>query len=251
MSKEKPGSWLSRVKKTLFSAESGEETETPDGSQARANGMGDEAWVPLSLDDLLKNQPTARLHMISLAEYRSSIGEAWKKRSKVILLLAETTLRGHLRPGETLFQADGGNVFILYFPKLSYADAIKRAMDAADHLGRKLVGEKFSDGQGEAPAVRLTSFSALDVANDDGELDAAALGKQAEKAERLDKVVLPAQSKPQAQTAPPAKQPAGGGAWSSLKHEGRQIPLDMVPIQPARKAKKNDELQWQPIEKKD
>jgi hypothetical protein len=251
MSSKGPLGWLDRVKKSLFAGEQLANSGSEEEPAARPGGKeGDEVWVPLSLDDLLRHHPTARLHMISLADYHASIGAAWKKRSKVVLLLAETTLRAHLKPGETLFQTAGGDAFILFFPKLSLAEAVKRAMEAADHLGRKLVGEKFSDGHGATPAVRLTSFSALDVANEEGELDAEALGKQADKAERIDTFIPhPSRHRP-AMPAPLATDDSGKSDWRKVAHEARPQPLDLAPIPSPRDAKKKPAPQWLPIEKK-
>ena len=51
----------------------------PESSTRRASKGRDDHWVGVSLDDLMRDHPNHPVHVISLAEYRASIGDELAK----------------------------------------------------------------------------------------------------------------------------------------------------------------------------
>jgi len=233
----------------LEGAEAGEETPA---EPSRAPDS-DRAWVPLTLEDLLKESPSARVHIVSMADYRKAIGTAWPARRDKILILAETVLRGHLRPGDIcLHPAEA--LFALILRGNDAGESARRARVAAEDLGHRLVGEKYVGAAvADLPWVRLASLPADELLAGKDALDEAKLAKAAEGAPRIPPKAAPAVPPP-APTQPTVVRPGEGDpGWQEANHDAWRKSIDMVPIAPhggAGKAKGKSEPDWTPITKK-
>jgi hypothetical protein len=225
---------------------------TPDPPPGQS-ASDDRAWVPLTLEDLLKESPSARVHIVSLADYRKAIGAAWSAKRDKILILAETVLRGHLRPGDIcLHRADALFALILRGPDPQ--ETTRRARQAAEDLGHRLVGEKYvGAATADLPWVRLASLPADQLRAGTGELDDAKLANAALTAAPIPPKA-PTAAAPPAQPAakPEAKPGESGPGWQKAQHDAWRKSIDLVPIAPggsARQAKRKSEPDWTPIKK--
>lgn len=127
--------------------------------------------VALALNDLVQEAETrasGRVQVITLGEFRATIGELWDKYEPRILLIAETTISRMIGKGNT-FIAQDKDTWLLLFPALSEPDALKRADAIAARIGEKLVGAHFTEVPPPLPeASKLDLSSAL---NADGSLN--------------------------------------------------------------------------------
>lgn len=233
------------------------EDAAPQVAPPESMERDDDHWVPLTLDSLLKAQPDAELHLVTLTQFRVAIGPTWGRIRDKVLILSETVLRRFAGPGN-LVQRQGEDVFLLAFPRLGAAEARKRAFAAAVDLGQRLVGARFSVvGDGEAPMLGFASGSGADLLGEDGKLDPAALAALAAAAQVVDTGST---------TGAPATGRQTTGKGIAAKDEGRAAPDDpnwrrlqrdgvpdkadvrLVPIEPP-KRKKAPEPEWVPIRK--
>lgn len=238
-------SFLSKIKGVLFKdREDGLVGE--EEIHAAAKRREEETWVALALDDVLKKQPRARLQVVSLREYRTAIGEAWEIRANTIRMLSESTIRSHLRQGESCLPF-GEDLFIMLLPSADEQESAKRAYDAALQLGQRLVGDKFTTGKvdGVVPQVRLASMAIAEMVDADGRVDVGAVLEVANKAVAVKKEVAKAQSAPGG-----AAKSAPQDQWTSVAHQKQNRPIDMMPISAAPSGqRKKSEPNWAPIVK--
>ena len=155
--------------RTFFS---GKKAVNPDAEELNGPMEGEEDhWVHLSLEEVLKRDPELVVHVVTLAQFRAAVGPAWDKMKDKAILLAEATLRkvaGHGNPVRAIGQE---GVFLLTFPRLSPADGLRRAAEAAIAVGQHLVGERFSIvGDGQVPLTCMASTRGGDLLSPLGEL---------------------------------------------------------------------------------
>lgn len=236
-------SLFKKLTRALFKSEGGDAAHPLEETTGKSRE--EETWVALALDELLKKQPRARLQVISLAEYRTAIGEAWETRANTIRMLSESTIRSHLTQGESCLPY-GEDVFIMLMPGADQKESAKRAYDAALQLGQRLVGDKFTTGKagGVVPQVRLASMALSEMVNADGRVEVSGVLAAAEKAVAVKKET--AGEKPKAAS----EGRASTDQWRQVAHDKQSRPVEMMPIQPVSGAqKKKADINWAPIVK--
>ncbi|RAU20594.1 hypothetical protein CU669_17615 [Paramagnetospirillum kuznetsovii] len=124
-----------------------------------------------TLRDQLLNDPTlqARLHIISLAEFRESVGDKWARLADKVAMIVEQVIRRHVGR-DNPFCRDGEDSWILAFPRLSPDQARQCTLGIIDDLGRHLFGGETPLNQ-KPMAVAAEVFVA-DAVADDGDLHA-------------------------------------------------------------------------------
>ncbi|TAN56765.1 MAG: hypothetical protein EPN20_18280 [Magnetospirillum sp.] len=122
------------------------------------------------LQDLLQRDPSlkAKLHIVSLVEFREWVGEKWPRLATKVGLIVEQVIRRHVGAGNPFCQ-DGEDRWIIAFPELSPEEARQRTVAVVEDLGRHLFGEQSGEGQ-RAVAV-ATEISVSEAVSDDGELN--------------------------------------------------------------------------------
>ncbi|MDO8606547.1 MAG: hypothetical protein Q7R40_08430 [Phaeospirillum sp.] len=110
----------------------------------------------------------AKLHVVSLAEFRDWVGEKWPRLAGKVALIVEQVIRRHAGSGNPFCQ-DGEDRWIIAFPELSPEEARQRTLAVVEDLGRHLFGEQSGEGQ-RSMAVAAEVF-VTDAVSDIGELD--------------------------------------------------------------------------------
>jgi len=110
----------------------------------------------------------ARLHIISLAEFRDSVGDKWPRLAIKVGIIVEQVIRRHIGQGNPFCQ-EGDDSWILAFPTLSNEEARRRTQVIVEDLGRHLFGEK--TGAGDRPLAVAAEVAVADVVSEDGELN--------------------------------------------------------------------------------
>lgn len=133
--------------------------------------------VALSIEDVIsqdsnEGEDIGQLHILSLTEFRTILGDAWEKRADKIFILTEGVLRDRVGKGN-MWQRQSEEIFIMLFPTLSEYDAQARAFDIAEEIGFKIIGERFDGGR--RPAIRVAGVDPKDALNEDGTFDIATL----------------------------------------------------------------------------
>jgi hypothetical protein len=236
-----------KIRSALFSEQQEEEALGSDISDVKRKE--EETWVALGLADVLKKHPKARLQVISLAEFRAAIGDAWETRAGTIRMLSESTLRSHLRLGESCL-SQGDDVFVLLMPGVDEKLCAKRGYDAAVQLGQKLVGDKFTTGSvdGVVPQVRLASLAVSDMVNADGRVDVGAVLAVAEKAISVKKIE--GAMKQAAARMVEGKTKSGMDQWATITPDRAQTgSAPRMVGDPAISSHKKAEPNWAPISK--
>lgn len=127
--------------------------------------------VPLALNDLVEESVTrasGRVQVITLAEFRTSIGDLWERYEPRILIIVESTISRMIGRGNT-YIPQGNDTWLLLFAALEEPEALKRADAIAARIGEKLVGAQFSESPPPLPeASKLDLSGAL---NADGSLN--------------------------------------------------------------------------------
>lgn len=127
--------------------------------------------VTLTLQNLVQDAETrasGRVQVITLADFRSAIGDLWDKYEQRILLIAESTISRMIGRGNTFIPQEK-DTWLLLFPGLPEDEAVVRADAIAARIGEKLVGAQFSEPPPPPPlASRLDLTGAL---NADGSLN--------------------------------------------------------------------------------
>ena len=128
-------------------------------------------WVHLSLEEVLERDPNLVVHVVTLSQFQAAVGPTWGKIKDKAILLAEATLRKVAGHGNPIRAIGKEGVFLLTFPRLSPAEGLRRAAEAAIAVGQHLVGERFSIvGNGQAPLVCVASMTGHDLLTPAGEL---------------------------------------------------------------------------------
>lgn len=229
----------------------------PTGKQAIEPMQGEEDhWVSLSLEQLLTQDPSALVHIISLRAFRQALGPVWERIATKVLMIAEGTLRQHAGPLAKI-QQNGPDVFLIMFNSLSPEAGRRRAFDISVVLGKKLVGAKFQIvGSGGALGIGLVSLPASALLGEDGQLAADALDQAAEAApqvsdtaeagvwmETVGKVEIDPNFAPVSRGDKAYKD----NTWLKFKVSQPKPEIRLVPIEPPKK--KVGEPEWVPIRK--
>lgn len=140
--------------------------------------------VALTLTDLAQESETrasGRVQVITLAAFRSSIGDLWGKYEARILLITETTISRMIGRGNTFIPQDK-DTWLLLFPRLPETEALARTDAIAAKIGEKLVGAQFTETPPPLPeASKLDLDGAL---NADGSLNVERLKTAVESVRR-------------------------------------------------------------------
>jgi len=140
--------------------------------------------VSLALSNLVKETETrasGRVQVVSLADFRTAIGELWDKYQSRILIIAESTIGRMIGKGNT-FIPQGDDTWLLLFMSLSEEKAQLRADAIAASIGDKLMGAQFSVTEAPLPAAAKLDLS--DALNPDGSLDMEAVQRAISKVKR-------------------------------------------------------------------
>jgi len=150
--------------------------ETPANDASAPNG-GDGAndSFMLSLDALLAEttgQFYTKLHVVSLIEFREAVGLKWHKLAEKVMMIAEAVLSHHIG-NDGFFARQGEDFFVIAFRGLTEEQGRARAATAANELGRRLLGNQFTEGA--IPLALAAEVSAAAALNPDGSLNVEAL----------------------------------------------------------------------------
>lgn len=123
------------------------------------------------LQDMLQADPSlkARLHIVSLAEFRDSVGDKWPRLVNKVGIIVEQVIRRHIGAGNPFCQ-EGEDSWILAFPNFPNDEARRRTQVIVEDLGRHLFGEKA--GNADRPLAVAAEVAVADVVSEDGELNA-------------------------------------------------------------------------------
>jgi len=166
--------------------------------------------VSLTLCNLVQETETrasGRVQVISLADFRTSVGDLWDKYQTKILIIVDSTIGRMIGKGNTYIPQDD-NAWLLLFPGLTEDKAQERADAIAASIGEKLMGAQFTEHEVPMPeASRLDLGGAL---NADGSLNMDAIKRAISTARRKQISTIVARKKIEAQTSSP--RPGTGGA---------------------------------------
>ncbi|NBC32429.1 MAG: hypothetical protein GVY13_07110 [Alphaproteobacteria bacterium] len=107
----------------------------------------DFSW--LTLDEVLRSEPgllATKLHVITLRQFRESIGEEWDRLADRVGMIADGVVRRFLGP-KNFFGRYSDDTFILSFSALSEAEGRRQAVLVANELMHRLIGERFAGAQ--------------------------------------------------------------------------------------------------------
>jgi len=159
-------------------------------SHADAEAIADtkvswESDIGLSMGALAQETETkasGRVQIISLAEFRDSIGPLWDDYKDRILLIAESTIARMIGKGNT-FIAQDDDTWLLLFTRSKEDEAIERANAIAKSLGEKLVGARFTEEEPPLPEAAKLDISG--VFNADGSFNLQAMRGAVSRARTL------------------------------------------------------------------
>ncbi|TAK98586.1 MAG: hypothetical protein EPO08_18690 [Rhodospirillaceae bacterium] len=193
------GSAIRRLLRSARDAVLGLKQRAPDHAAAdhqaiaRTRRYWDDSTA-LTLANLVRQSETkasGRVQLISLADFRASIGELWAQFEDRILLIVETTIARMIGKGHTFIpvrnaegMSSGVDSWLLLFPDLDEDDAVAHAEKIAERIGDKLLGARFSLHDPQLP--RAATLDLTGVLNDDGTVNvevmksAVARARQAE-----------------------------------------------------------------------
>jgi hypothetical protein len=157
----------------------------------------------------------ARLHLISLVEFREAVGDKWAKVSEKVMLIAEGVINLHLGAGN-VFGRKGTDLFVLVFRNTPAAEARRRAVRIAQDLGTRLVGSQFTGS--DRPLALAAEISLGDALDADGELNLDALNAAVAET----RAVIPEPAHPPIATAPDdGARRAADPRWTAMEGNGR------------------------------
>lgn len=107
----------------------------------------DFSW--LTLDEVLRSEPgllATKLHVITLRQFRESIGEEWDRLADRVGMIADGVVRRFLGP-KNVFGRYSDDTFILSFSALSESEGRRQAVLVANELMHRLIGERFAGAQ--------------------------------------------------------------------------------------------------------
>lgn len=125
------------------------------------------------LEHMMARDPSikAKLHVISLVEYRESVGDKWSRLMDKVAIIVDQVVRRNIGKGNT-FCRDGEDCWILAFPETNPDEAKRRTIAIVEELGRFLYGHQQAGAQ-ERPVALAAEISVADAVGEDGELVAA------------------------------------------------------------------------------
>ncbi|CUW39984.1 conserved protein of unknown function [Magnetospirillum sp. XM-1] len=167
------------------------------------------------LEQMLARDPSikAKLHVISLLEYRESVGEKWPRLADKVAIIVEQVVRRNIGRGST-FCRDGEDCWIMAFPELSPDDARRRTITVVEELGRFLYGQQQASGQ-ERPVALAAEVAVSEAVGPDGELNHGCIHSAvAEVRANVSTTGLPYLPTQVVKTGPAANDPLQG--WAAL-----------------------------------
>ncbi len=122
------------------------------------------------LQQMLQRDPRlkAKLHIVSLVEFRDWVGDKWPRLAGKVALIVEQVIRRHVGQGNPFCQ-DGEDRWVIAFPELSPEEARERTLAVVEDLGRRLFGEQ--SGEGQRSMAVATEVSVADAVSAEGVLD--------------------------------------------------------------------------------
>jgi hypothetical protein len=122
------------------------------------------------LERMMARDPSikAKLHVISLVEYRESVGDKWTRLADKVAIIVDQVVRRNIGKGNT-FCRDGEDCWILAFPELSPDEARRRTMAVVEELGRFLYGHQ-SQGGPDRPVALAAEVPVAEAVGEGGEL---------------------------------------------------------------------------------
>ena len=128
-------------------AETVSEEEVPHTREPSALESQDFSW--LTLDEVLSSHPgllATRLQIITLRQFRESIGDEWDRHCERVGMIADGVVRRRLGP-KNYFGRYSDDTFILSFSSLSDVEGRHQAVLVANELMHRLIGERFAGAQ--------------------------------------------------------------------------------------------------------
>lgn len=162
--------WVKKAKK-LFNS------NTSDGALVHIDDdgfMSDDISVSIEeiVNDESLGEDLGKLHVLSLTEFHTALGESWDSREDKIFMLTEGVLRDMIGPGNH-WEKRSNEIYIMLFPKLSDVQGDIRAFDIAEQVGFKIIGERFEGGK--RPHARIAGVDPKDALDEDGTFNLAKL----------------------------------------------------------------------------
>ena len=105
-----------------------------------------------------ETKASGRVQVVSLVDFRSSIGELWEKYQERIVMITDSTISRMIGKGNT-FIAQDDDTWILLFPELSEDQAQDLTDSIASAIGDKLMGAKFTPHEAPFPSTAKLNFS--------------------------------------------------------------------------------------------
>ena len=210
-------------------------------------------WVDLELGQLLSSDPDQPMHIVSLREYSSAIGENWETQGPKIMTMAESILRRLVQFGACISARE--DYFIITFKPQFRAKSQLRIFEASIELGQRLVGAKFKvvSLEEESPSVAVAEAQVRDLLGADGELDMNKLAAMISGATSVQNNKTPILQAIQAATADePVMTPISSfrrptqAAWEAMQRE-RQKREEIRMIKIEAPVRKRSEPVWLPM----
>ncbi|KAF0135803.1 MAG: hypothetical protein FD153_2038 [Rhodospirillaceae bacterium] len=114
-----------------------------------------------------------RVHIISLADFRTALGNRWQRLSSEVMLIGRGVIQRHMGP-EHLHSQQGEDTFLLIFRAMHPHEAKRRTILIANALGHRLVGAAFSDLDAQ---IRVADIEPARLLKEDGTIDVTALAE--------------------------------------------------------------------------
>ncbi|KIL98607.1 hypothetical protein CCC_02057 [Paramagnetospirillum magnetotacticum MS-1] len=128
------------------------------------------------LEQMLARNPEikAKLHVVSLSEYRDSVGEKWPRLADKVAIIVDQVVRRNIGRGNT-FCRDGEDCWILAFPEVSPDEARRRTISVVEELGRFLYGHQ--QGAEDRPVAVAAEISVAEAVGEDGEFNVTRINR--------------------------------------------------------------------------
>ncbi|BAE50965.1 hypothetical protein [Paramagnetospirillum magneticum] len=128
------------------------------------------------LEQMLARNPEikAKLHIVSLGEYRDSVGEKWSRLADKVAIIVDQVVRRNIGRGNT-FCRDGEDCWILAFPEVSPEEAKRRTIAVVEELGRFLYGQH--QGGEDRPVAIAAEVPVAEAVGEDGEFNTVVISR--------------------------------------------------------------------------
>lgn len=168
---------LAQSLKTLWDEDKAAPANAAAGKVPRPTARSSVESAAEWLEQMLARDPAikAKLHVISLVEYRESVGEKWPRLIDKVGIIVDQVVRRHIGRGNT-FCRDGEDCWILAFPELSPDDARRRTIAVVEELGRFLYGQQQGSGP-DRPVALAAEIAVADAVGADGEFNAVCIAE--------------------------------------------------------------------------